>query len=65
MTLLDGPAIPQLIMLQQFRSSCKKVLSAGLAVSSSCEALHLIYDSYIDESLKEGERFCRSNNIAS
>ena len=58
MTLLDGPAVPQLIMQHQF-------LSAMLAVSSSCEALHIICDSYIDKSLKDGERVRRSSNIAS
>ena len=61
----NSPAILQIIMLRQFRSSCEKVLSDGLAVSSSCEALHIICDSYIAESLKERERVCRSSNIAS
>ena len=48
----------------------QKGMSVGLAVSSSCEALHInhnhnhICDSYIDKSLKEGERVRRSSNIA-
>ena len=40
-------------------------MSAGLAVSSSCEALHIICDSYIDKSLKEERGARRAINIAS
>ncbi|MES9879865.1 MAG: hypothetical protein ABW185_03190 [Sedimenticola sp.] len=41
----------------------KKVISAGLAVSQSSEALHVIFDSYIDELVKEGERIRRAGFV--
>ena len=50
----SGPAMSHFIM--QFRSSFKNVLAPGLAVSTPCEAVHIICDSYIDKSLKEGEK---------
>ena len=40
---------PNLSCFDNFDRVVKTFLSAGLAVSSSCEALHIICDSYIDE----------------
>ena len=45
-----GPAIPQPIMLRPFQSIVKQSPVGRMAVSSSCEALQVICDSYIDES---------------
>ena len=46
----NGLAVGQPIMLRQFRSSCKQSPVGRIVVSSSCEALQVICDSYIDES---------------
>ena len=59
-TLLDFMSkvrqYPNISCFGSFGVVVNKVLSASLAVSSSCETLHVICDSYIAESLKEGER---------
>jgi len=41
---------PKLSCFEQFGVVVNKLLSAGLDVSSSCEASHVICDNYIDES---------------
>ena len=68
-TLLDVMQMvrqyPNLSPFDHFGRVVNKVLWAGLAVSSSCKALHVICDNYIDESLKMGERVRRASNIAS
>ena len=46
----NGLAVRQPIMLRPFRSSCKQSPVGRIVVSSSCEALQVICDSYIDES---------------
>ncbi|MES9880567.1 MAG: hypothetical protein ABW185_06755 [Sedimenticola sp.] len=56
---------PNLSQFGNFGGVVKKVISAGLAVSRSSEALHIIFDSYIDESVKEGERIRRAGNVGS
>ena len=46
----NGLAVRQPIMLRPFRSICKQSPLGRTILSSSCEALHVICDSYIDES---------------
>ena len=56
---------PKLVSSTNFGTVVKKVVNAGITSASSSDTVHVILDSYKDESIKEGERRRRADDVGS